>query len=53
MRTLQEILNTIRSILGISNSIRSTTMGIKREAQHYSASKKSSQKSTEQSQTAQ
>ena len=40
MRALQQILNTLRRILGLSSSLRSTTSGIKRETQHYAGKKK-------------
>ncbi len=40
MRALQQFLNSLRRVLGLSSSLRSTTTGMKREAQHYSRKKK-------------
>lgn len=40
MRALQQILNSLRRILGLSSSIRSTTRGLKRESQQYTRKKK-------------
>jgi hypothetical protein len=47
MRTIQQILSTIQRILGISNSIRSTTKGVKREASAMTNSSKSKSKENE------
>ncbi|MDD3567943.1 MAG: hypothetical protein PHT92_06035 [Bacteroidales bacterium] len=47
MRTIQQVLSTIQRILGLSNSIRNTTKGVKREASAITNSSKTKGKENE------